>query len=375
MIGKDIIRFHCIIWPALLLAAGYEVPRQIFVHGFLLLDNKKMSKTLGNVIDPLELATVYGADAVRFWCARAVSFGQDGNASIDSLHERYERELGNDLGNLLSRTTAMIARYRGGRLGPVAGESPVALDELRVEVAERFDRFDITGALDTIWQVVRRLNQYVETSAPWQIAKDESRAAELDLVLANLAEGLCAVAIAASVPARDGPSHPRGTAPGRRPGLGPDPSRAARVDRGRRGRAAAVPAHRCAHRRGVIDTHAHLDACADPPEQLVERANTAGVSRIVTIGCGIDSLPHGARDRRPRGGRLRGARDPPAPGRRRRRRRRADRRAARACSPTRGQSRWGRRGSTSSATTPRTTGSGGCSTPSSTSRRSWASRS
>ena len=125
MIGKDILRFHCIIWPALLLAAGYEVPRQIFVHGFLLLDDRKISKSVGNVIDPLELTDVYGADAVRFWCARAVSFGQDGSASIEGLHERYERELGNDLGNLLSRTTAMIARYRDGALGPASGDSPV----------------------------------------------------------------------------------------------------------------------------------------------------------------------------------------------------------------------------------------------------------
>jgi methionyl-tRNA synthetase len=198
MIGKDILRFHCIIWPALLLAAGYDVPRQIFVHGFLLLDNRKISKSVGNVIDPLALADVYGADAVRYWCARAVSFGQDGAASVEGLHERYERELGNDLGNLLSRTTAMIARYRDGAVSPVDGDSPVALDELRVEVAERLDRFDITGALDAIWLVVRRLNQYVETSAPWQLAKDEARAAELDAVLANLAEGLSAVAIAVS---------------------------------------------------------------------------------------------------------------------------------------------------------------------------------
>jgi methionyl-tRNA synthetase len=198
LIGKDILRFHCIIWPALLLAAGYEVPQQIFVHGFLLLDNRKISKSVGNVIDPLELTGVYGADALRYWCARAVSFGQDGSASIEGLHERYERDLGNDLGNLLSRTTAMIARYRDGAVGRASGEAPVALDELRVEVAERIDRFDITGALDVVWTAVRALNRYVESSAPWQLAKDEARAAELDAVLANLAEGLTGVAIALS---------------------------------------------------------------------------------------------------------------------------------------------------------------------------------
>ena len=130
LIGKDILRFHCIIWPALLLAAGYEVPKQIFVHGYLLLDDKKISKSRGNVVDPLELIDVYGADPVRYWCARAVSFGQDGSASIDGIHERYERELGNDFGNLLSRTTAMIARYRDGSVGRASGDRPVSLDEL-----------------------------------------------------------------------------------------------------------------------------------------------------------------------------------------------------------------------------------------------------
>ena len=112
LLAKDILRFHCVYWPALLLGAGYEPPRQLFVHGYLLLDDRKISKSLGNVVDPLDLIDVYGVDPVRFWCARAVSFGQDGAASILGIHERYERELGNDLGNLLSRTTAMVARYR-----------------------------------------------------------------------------------------------------------------------------------------------------------------------------------------------------------------------------------------------------------------------
>ena len=121
LLAKDILRFHCVYWPALLLAAGYDVPKQLFVHGYLLLDDRKISKSLGNVVDPLELIDVYGADAVRFWCARSVSFGHDGVASVDGLRERYERELGNDLGNLLSRVTAMIARYRGGALAAVSG--------------------------------------------------------------------------------------------------------------------------------------------------------------------------------------------------------------------------------------------------------------
>ena len=127
LLAKDILRFHCVYWPAMLLAAGYEVPQQLFVHGYLLLDDRKISKSLGNALDPLDLIDVYGADAVRFWCARSVSFGQDGAASIDSLRERYERELGNDLGNLLSRVTAMIARYRDGALAAApVGDSEVA---------------------------------------------------------------------------------------------------------------------------------------------------------------------------------------------------------------------------------------------------------
>jgi methionyl-tRNA synthetase len=199
LIGKDIIRFHCVYWPALLLAAGYDPPKQIFAHGYLNLDDRKISKSLGNVVDPLELIDVYGADAVRFWAARSVSFGQDGNVSLESLHERYERELGNDLGNLLSRTTAMIARYRGGALAArPRADSPVAaaLAPLGADVARRLDEWDLTGALERVWEVVRALNRHVESEAPWQIAKDEARSDELDGVLYDLADGLRAVAVA-----------------------------------------------------------------------------------------------------------------------------------------------------------------------------------
>ena len=146
-------------------AAGYEPPRQLFVHGYLLLDDRKISKSLGNVVDPLDLIDVYGADPVRFWCARAVSFGQDGAASIVGIHERYERELGNDLGNLLSRTTAMVARYRDGKLRAVPspdGAVAAALEPLGGDVADRLDAFDVTGALERIWEVVRALNREVE---------------------------------------------------------------------------------------------------------------------------------------------------------------------------------------------------------------------
>ena len=206
LLAKDILRFHCVFWPALLLSAGYEVPRQLFVHGYLNLDDRKISKSLGNVIDPLDLIGEYGVDAVRFWCARAVSFGQDGDVTLESVRERYERELGNDLGNLLSRTTAMIARYRNGSLtvpgGGVSPELAAAADELREAIPDAIGRFDITNALERIWEHVRSLNRLVEQSKPWELAKDDARAAELDRVLYELADGLrvVAVALAAYVP-------------------------------------------------------------------------------------------------------------------------------------------------------------------------------
>jgi methionyl-tRNA synthetase len=196
LLAKDILRFHCVYWPALLIAAGYDPPKQLFVHGYLNIDDRKISKSLGNVIDPLDLIDDFGSDAVRFWCARAVQFGQDGNVTPDSFHERYERELANDLGNLVSRTTAMIARYRGGSIEPSDAAPPWDADALRDQLVVTLDRFDITSALEEIWQLVRRLNQYVEESAPWQLAKDEARAAELTNVLYNLVDGLTAIAVA-----------------------------------------------------------------------------------------------------------------------------------------------------------------------------------
>jgi methionyl-tRNA synthetase len=200
LLGKDILRFHCVFWPALLLSAGYEVPQQLFVHGYLLLDERKISKSLGNVIDPLDLVDVYGSDAVRFWALRSVSFGQDGSASVDALHERYDRELANDLGNLVSRTTAMIARYQDGRIAPGSRNEDLAsaLDALREKLVARFDAYDLTGALEDSWEVVRLLNRHVEATAPWQLAKDESNADELGAVLYDLADGVRAVAVALS---------------------------------------------------------------------------------------------------------------------------------------------------------------------------------
>jgi methionyl-tRNA synthetase len=200
LLGKDILRFHCVFWPALLLAADYAVPQQLFVHGYLLLDERKISKSLGNIIDPLDLVDVYGSDAVRFWATRTVSFGQDGSVSVEGLHERYERELANDLGNLVSRTTAMIARYRDGRLSSAPGKTDLSeqIAALGRDVPNRIDEYDITGALELIWDLVRALNRYVEQTKPWELAKDEARAEELDRALYDLADGLRVAAVALS---------------------------------------------------------------------------------------------------------------------------------------------------------------------------------
>jgi methionyl-tRNA synthetase len=196
VLAKDILRFHCVYWPAMLLSAGYEPPQQLFVHGYLLLDERKISKSLGNVVDPLELIDVYGSDPVRYWMARAISFGQDGSASVEGIRQRYENELANDLGNLLSRTTAMVAQYRSGSLRRGEAEPPLDLKALGADVGERLDRFDVTGALDAVWDGVRAHNQYVTAEAPWQLAKDEANDARLDGVLYNLVDGLTALAVA-----------------------------------------------------------------------------------------------------------------------------------------------------------------------------------
>jgi methionyl-tRNA synthetase len=192
LIGKDILKFHCVYWPALLMAAGYELPEHIFVHGFLLMDDKKMSKSLGNVLDPFSVIDSFGADALRFYCFREVSFGQDGSISPAGFEIRYETELANDYGNLASRTLAMIDRYRDGTVPEADPDPAVAADlgGLAALVSELLDRAELTAALDEIWQRVRRLNRYVEERAPWQLAKDPNAAGELDQSLYSLAEAL-----------------------------------------------------------------------------------------------------------------------------------------------------------------------------------------
>ena len=202
VIGKDILKFHAVYWPAMLMAAGIELPEGELIHGFLLMRDAsgaetKMSKSLGNVLDPFQVMDTFGTDALRYYCFREVSFGNDGGVSTLTFGERYETELANEYGNLASRTLAMIARYRDG-VTPDTGVDP----ELALEFAGLVDEVtallgdaDITQALERIWQRVRRLNRYVEERAPWQLAKDEAKAAELDTTLRSLAEGLRSVTV------------------------------------------------------------------------------------------------------------------------------------------------------------------------------------
>jgi len=214
IMAKDILKFHAVIWPALLMSAGYELPRGEFIHGYLLMGGEKMSKTRGNVLDPFQVMETYGIDPLRFYLVREVAFGQDGVISMEGFATRYTNELANELGNLVSRTVSMVGKYRDGRVpdpgGPGAGTADESRDDSAAAVddplagagaamvaacRERFDALDVSGALDVVWSLVRRLNRYVEEEAPWKLAKDEDAAAHLDRVLRDLVAGLRLVAI------------------------------------------------------------------------------------------------------------------------------------------------------------------------------------
>ena len=206
LMAQDILKFHGIIWPALLMSAGYELPEHLFIHGYLKLGGEKMSKTRGNVMDPFPLIEQYGADPFRFYCLREVSFGQDGMVSEEGFKARYNSELANELGNLLSRTTSMIGKYRGGAVpappaGRAAADSPLAAEAAATAEAVRtmLDEMDLSAALETIWVLVRRLNRYVEEQAPWKLAKEAT--AEASGVEAAGAAGVVGT-VAGSGPAR-----------------------------------------------------------------------------------------------------------------------------------------------------------------------------
>ncbi|ADB53665.1 methionine--tRNA ligase [Conexibacter woesei] len=197
VIGKDILKFHAVYWPAMLMAADLPLPRREMIHGYLLMDGEKMSKSLGNVLDPFEVIDRFGTDALRYYCLREVSFGQDGSVSTAGFESRYESELANEYGNLASRTLAMVARYRDGVVPAVATDAALAADFAGVcdDVAALLDKAEPSQALEAIWQRVRRLNRYVEERAPWKLARDPAAAGQLDETLATLAEGLRVVTV------------------------------------------------------------------------------------------------------------------------------------------------------------------------------------
>jgi methionyl-tRNA synthetase len=192
VMAKDILKFHAVYWPALLMAAELELPQRMFVHGYLLMEGEKMSKSLGNVLDPNKVVELYGSDALRFYCFREVSFGQDGAVSTEGFETRYNTELANEYGNLASRTLAMVGRYRDGVVPAKPDETGLESDFIGVveRIAKRFDDLDVSAALEDIWTLVRRLNRFVEERAPWQLAKDEEKSDELDATLYALTEGL-----------------------------------------------------------------------------------------------------------------------------------------------------------------------------------------
>ncbi len=197
VIAKDILKFHAVFWPALLMGADLAPPRRVFIHGYLLMDEHKMSKSLGNVLDPFAVMDTYGTDALRFYLLREVSFGQDGSISTAGFESRYTSELANEYGNLASRSLAMIAKYRDGVVpdSSASAELDDLFGDVAADVAAALDQIEVSAALELIWTRVRGLNRYVQDQAPWKLAKDPEQAEALDQILYGLAEGLRVVSV------------------------------------------------------------------------------------------------------------------------------------------------------------------------------------
>ena len=196
LVGKEIVRFHTIIWPCILMALDLPLPEKVYGHGWLIVDGDKMSKSKGNVVDPIGLIDEFGADAIRYFLLREINLGQDGNFSRDALIQRINSDLANDLGNLLHRTLNMVGKFQDGVLLAPQGESEIDKSlkadaaETVAFFAENMDKMELSLSIKKVWAFISRANKYIDETAPWALAKDETKKQELANVMYNLAESL-----------------------------------------------------------------------------------------------------------------------------------------------------------------------------------------